>query len=167
MANNKIRTTRQNLKSWQDTGGDYALTIKNLANAAVRVGARHDRGATLPYVDRLEVEIVINGLATAPAAGDVGNSVDVYIAQSDGTNADSNIGTGDAAGAVDDLPNMRRAASAFVRNTTTTQKLISRIVLEGIAARYYSIVIHNRTGVALHASNTHTVKVTEVPLEIE
>ena len=156
---NKFYLAPETAKTWTDSGGDYALTLASLAADGVRVGAQHDLGSASR--SRLYAwRFVVDGFGTAPV---VGETVDVYVATSDGTYVDGNVGTTDAAGSTVALPNLLFLGSATVQTTSTTDDLIISGQVE-IAARYVSPVIHNNTADALSGGR---FILTPVPDEIQ
>ena len=160
---NKIYTQTKTAKTWTDSGGDYTLDLGSLAADAVRVGAQGDLGAA-PRSDRYEYRLVIDGFATAPV---VGESVDLYLAFGDGTYVDGDVGTSDAAGATDDLPNLLYLGSAIVQTTTAGDDLVISGTVE-IVSRYVSPVIHNNTADALlGTADAHKFILTPVPPEVQ
>ena len=141
---NKIYLAPETAKTWTDSGGDYTLTLASLAADGVRVGARHDLGSASR--SRLyEWRFIVDGFSTAPV---VGETVDVYVATSDGTYVDGAVGTSDAAGSTVALPNLLFLRAATVQTTSTTDDLVISGQVE-IAARYVSPVVHNNTADAL------------------
>lgn len=160
---NKVYINPETSLEWTDTGGDYALDLGSLSADAVRVGARGDLGAG-PRADVYEWRVVIDGFATAPV---VGESVDIYLSTSDGTNEDGDVGTADAAGTTNSLKNLMFLGNAVVQSTTAADQLIASGLCR-IATRYVSPVIHNRTADALNGtSDAHKFILTPVPPEIQ
>lgn len=156
---NKIYVAAETALTWTDSGGDYAMTLASLAADGVRVGAQHDSGSGSR--SRLyEWRFVVDGFSTAPV---VGETVDVYVATSDGTYVDGNVGTSDAAGSTVALLNLLFLGSATVQTTTTTDDLVISGQVE-IAAQYISPVIHNNTADALSGGR---FILTPVPDEIQ
>ena len=156
---NKVYVAAKTALTWTDSGGDYALTLASLAADGVRVGAQHDLGSgsrSRLYAWRFAVD----GFGTAPV---VGETVDVYVATSDGTYVDGNVGTSDAAGSTVALPNLLFLGSATVQTTSTTNDLIISGHVE-ISAQYVSPVIHNNTADALSGGR---FILTPVPDEIQ
>lgn len=156
---NKIYAAAETALTWTDTGGDYALTLASLAADGVRVGAQRDLGSGSR--SRLyEWRFVVDGFSTSPV---VGETVDVYVAYSDGTYVDGNVGTSDAAGSTVALPNLLFLGSATVQTTSATDDLVISGQVE-IAARYVSPVVHNNTVDALSGGR---FILTPVPDEIQ
>ena len=89
---NKVYIARETPVVWGDSGQDEVLTLNNLAASAGRVGAQHDfsTGSTPGWFNwRLTVQF-----DTAPV---VGETVEIYLSTSDGTEEDGQVGTSDAA----------------------------------------------------------------------
>lgn len=160
---NKIYISEETSQEWTDIGGDYTMDLGSLAADGVRVGAQGDLG-TSPRADQYSWKLVIDGFDTAPV---VGETVDLYLAFSDGTNVDGDVGTSDAAGSVDDLPNLLFLGSATVQTTTAADNLIISGSCQ-IHQRYVSPVIHNNTADALlGTSDGHKFILTPTPLEVQ
>ena len=97
----------------------------------------------------------------------VGQSVDIYLSTSDGTDEDGNIGTSDAAGSTDKLNNLIYVGSVVVDTTATNTDIISSGFVK-IDANYCSVVIHNNTADALHSSTSaQHISLTPVPDQIQ
>jgi len=160
---NKVYIQEETAKTWTDTGGDYALDLGSLAADGVRVGAQGDLGAA-PRADQYAYKFVVDGFDTAPV---VGETVDLYLAFSDGTYVDGDVGTADAAGFTADLPNLMYLGSATVQTTTAGDNLIVSGVCQ-ITQRYVSPVIHNNTADALlGTADSHKFILTPVPPEAQ
>ncbi len=160
---NKVYINQEAAKTWTDTGGDYALDLGSLAADGVRVGAQCDLGAA-PRADQYIYKFVVDGFDTAPV---VGETVDLYLAYSDGTYVDGDVGTSDAAGFTADLPNLMYVGSASVQTTTAADNLIIS-GLVNIPFRYVSPVVHNNTADALlGTSDAHKFILTPVPPEVQ
>lgn len=160
---NKVYIQEETAKTWTDTGGDYALDLGSLAADGVRVGAQCDLGAA-PRADQYAYKFVIDGFDTAPV---VGETVDLYLAFSDGTYVDGDVGTSDATGFTADLPNLMYLGSASVQTTTAADNLIIS-GLVNIPFRYVSPVVHNNTADALlGTSDAHKFILTPVPPEVQ
>ena len=160
---NKVYIAEETARTWTDTGGDYTLDLGSLAADAVRVGAQGDLGAA-PRADQYQFKLVIDGFDTAPV---VGETVDLYLAFSDGTYVDGDVGTADAAGFTADLPNLMYAGSASVQTITAGDNLIISGLVQ-ITQRYVSPVIHNNTADALlGTADAHKFILTPVPPEVQ
>lgn len=156
---NKVYVAAETALTWTDSGGDKTLTLASLAADGVRVGAQHDFGSGSR--SRLYEWRFVARFSTAPV---VGETVDVYLATSDGTYVDGNVGTSDAAGSTVALPNLRPPLGcATVQTTSTTDDLVISGHVE-ISAQYISPVIHNNTADALSGGR---FILTPVPDEIQ
>lgn len=160
---NKIYIAEEVAKTWTDTGGDYTIDLGGLAADAVRVGDQGDLGAS-PRSDQYSWKLVIDGFATAPI---VGQTVDLYLAFSDGTNVDADAGTVDAAGLTTDLPNLVFLGAASVQTVTAGDSLIISGTVQ-ILQRYVSPVIHNNTDdQMLGTADNHRFILTPTPSEVQ
>lgn len=123
--------------SFRDSGGDAVLTLQNLAAGAGRVSARYDRGAgSLPRV--YEWRGVMQ-FETAPVVGEL---VEIYLFESDGTYMDGTLGTSDAALGSDKRKNGKLIGVVVVDTTSVTTDIIaSGLCL--INARYFSVGVWN------------------------
>ncbi len=141
---------------------DKNLTLTALAAGAGRVSAQHDLGASARsewYEWRATFQF-----ATIPVPGE---TIDIYLSTSDGTDEDGQEGIADAAlGDTGSLKNMQYIGSVEV--TTATQD--HDMTASGrcwIVARYFSVVVHNSTVDALKTDTAvHTVMITPIPSEV-
>lgn len=164
---NKVYQAIEATTTWTDTGGDEDLDLGGLAADAGRVGSALDRGASSrPALFAWQLKI--DGFDTAPV---VGETVDVYIAESDGTITDGPVGFSDTAdsalASTDLLKNLRFIGQAVVRSTTAGDDLVvsGRIML---SLRHVIPVIHNNTADALlSTSDAHKFILTPIPPEIQ
>lgn len=160
---NKIYIAPEATTTWTDSGGDAALDLGGLAADAVRVGARVDLGSG-SRAEWYEWRILINGFDTAPV---VGQHLGIYLATSDGTIEDGEVGTVDGAGATTDLPNLEQVGVATVQTITAANNLQTSGRIQ-IFARYVSPVIHNNTEDALlSTADVHKFILTPIPREIQ
>lgn len=160
---NKIYIARETSLLFRDSGGDVALTLNNLATTVARISAQKDLGAGSKAQD-YNIRIVVE-FETAPV---VGESVDVYIATSDGTDPDGQEGVSDAdVGDNGSLKNMMHIGSLIVSTATVDHQMTTSFVCR-ITTRYFSVVVHNNTVDNLQATaNTSWVIVTPIPPEIQ
>lgn len=140
--------------TWTD-GGTPDLDLGGLAAGAVRVGQQHDLGA-FPNPYWMQWQAVIDGFDTTPV---VGEKVHFYIAfANDTSDIDGDVGTADAAGDVNDLPNLLHIGQVAVGSTTAADELITSGVFL-VMARYISVVVYNATADALlSTADAHTFK---------
>lgn len=163
MATNKVYIVRGTPIVWSDTTGDLAITINNLAAGTGRVGARKDFGAG-PQPDAYSWRFTCQ-FETAPV---VGETVDLYLSTSDGSEEDGQIGTTDAAlSAEDKLKNLLFLASLVVDVATVDIDFtVSGVV--SIPTRYVSPVVFNNTADNLQATNdTGEFTLTSIPPDIQ
>lgn len=158
---NKIYVARETAIVWSDTAGDLVMTLNNLAAGAGRVGAQKDFGAgSTPewYEWRLTVQF-----ETAPV---VGETVQVYLSTSDGTEEDGQEGEADAAlGSANSLKNMKLIGVLVVTSTDADHDMTASGICR-ISTRYVSPVIYNNTADNLQATNdTGEFTLTPIPPE--
>jgi len=146
-----------------DSGGSAVLTLNNLATTVGRVSARYDRGAS-PWAVKHKVRIQVQ-FATAPV---VGETVSVYIAESDGTDVDGDVGAADSAlSTVNLLPNVAFVGTLVVQNTSADVDMTASwpVLIE---SRYFSVIVYNGTADNLKASaNVSNVTVTPIYPDIQ
>lgn len=149
--------------TFKDSGGDVVITLQNLAFGAGRVSARKDRGAGA-QPRQYEVRAVVQ-FETAPIVGEV---VDVYIFESDGTFANGTVGTADAALTAAKLKNGNYIGSIYVETTSTATDIVASFITD-INSRYYSVGVWNwSAGDNLkNTANVSCVIVTPVPDDIQ
>jgi hypothetical protein len=160
---NKIYRALETALSFRDSGGDAVLTLQNLAYGAGRVSARYDRGAGSKAA-RHEWRAVVQ-YETAPALGE---QVEIYLFESDGTYVDGNIGTSDAALTSDKRRNGKLIGVVAVDTTSVTTNIIASGMCS-IYARYFSIGVWNASaGDNLeNTANASQIIITPMPDEIQ
>ncbi len=166
---NKVYINPETTITWLNTGGDLDMDLGGLAADAVQMGAYSDRGAAARAQD-YAFELLIDGFDTVPV---VGESVDLYFAQSNATtNFDGNPTTDPTAVAegvmtTDQLKNTMFANSAIVYSTTAANKLKITGTVR-LTSRYISPVVHNNTADALlSTADAHSLILTPIPIEIQ
>jgi hypothetical protein len=149
---------------FRDSGGDVVITLNNLAFGAGRVSARYDRGAG-SLAESHEVTGVFQ-FETAPALGE---AVELYLFQSDGTYMDGTLGTSDAALTADKRRNGILIGAVIVDTTSTATDIVARFQNVPITSRYYSIGVWNASaGDNLeNTANASRVIVTPMPPEAQ
>ncbi len=155
-------------KVFKSSGGDAALTLVSLANAAYRESVKVDLGATRAqlYAVYLDVE-----LAATPTAG---NTIDLWANPSSSATAGTDNRGGcagvdqaytgyssNAAASVKQLPFIGSAVCT-TQATATVQKMF--IGYYSPPERYLSVVLLNGSGAAVHTSDTNC-KLTFTPVE--
>ena len=160
---NKVYIAPEPPHVWTDTGGDDTLDLGGLAADAVRQGDQWDMGASARSA-WYEWRLVIDGFDTAPV---VGETVDVYLAFSDGTNHDGDLGVTDSASSTATLRNLLFLGSATVQTTTAANELIVSGQVQ-ISSRYVTPVVHNNTTDALlSTADAHKFILTPIPHEVQ
>lgn len=162
---NKIYTVQETAIVFADSSQtpDENLTLSALAAAASRISARHDRGAaakTRLFEWRATVQMA--------TAGVIGETHQLYLSTSDGTNPDGEEGTADAAvSSANKLRNMQ-FFGAIIVDTTSTDTDITASGLVLINSRYVSVVLFNNTADALRTNTgVHSVALTPLVEEIQ
>lgn len=160
---NKVYTAEESAVTFQDSGGTVVLALINLAFGAGRISARHDRGVGSKagrhkWKAKLQFE-------TAAVIGEV---VEIYLSESDGTYADGTPGTADAALTAD----KRRNLVLLGRVRVDTVSVATDIVASGVFMlyeRYYSIGVWNGSaGDNLeNTANANILTITPYPDEIQ
>ena len=161
---NKVYRAVETAITFRDSGGDVVITLQNLAFGAGRVSARYDRGAG-SLAQLHEVRAVVQ-FETAPALGE---SVEIYLFQSDGTYMDGTLGTSDAALTTDKRKNGQFIGSVIVDTTSVATDIIASFQNVPISARYYSIGVWNASaGDNLeNTANASRIIVTPMPPELQ
>lgn len=162
---NKVLYAPESAVIWTESGGTLVMTLDGLAADGVRVGARRDFG-TGSVAGWFHWRFKIDGFDTAPV---VNERVEIYLAGSDGTIEDGDVGTADAAGATTDLPNLWHIGGVTVQTTSATKTLhASSKEPIYIASRYVSPVVHNNTADALETTAAdHQFILIPVPPEVQ
>ena len=160
---NLVYVKRETPVKWSDSGADLVLTLNNLAAAAGRVGAQKDFGVGSTsewYNWRFTCQF-----ETAPV---VGETVDIYLSTSDGTEEDGQEGTSDGAlGSANSLANMYYLRSLIVTSTDAAHDMTTSGVCR-ITTRFVAPVIHNNTVANLKATaNTGEFTLTPIPPEVQ
>ena len=160
---NKIYRALETPLTWKDSGGDAVITLQNLAAGAGRVGAQYDRGAG-SKPERGQVRAVIQ-FETAPV---VGETVEIWLFQSDGTYQDGVVGTSDAALTSDKRRNGTYVGSVIVDTTATATNII-RSFETTLIDRYFSPGVWNGSaGDNLeNTANACAIIITPIAAEIQ
>ncbi len=142
---------------------DTQITLSGLGADGARVSARKDLGAA----SHARLFTWRATLAWTPTPV-VGETADLYIAQSDGTQEDGQVGTADAAVSdLDKLLNLTYIGSVVIEAVTDDLTHTSSGVFT-VSERYFSLVVHNAATDALETSTAnHNVVVTPVPDEAQ
>jgi len=147
---------------FQESAGDTVITLLNMLTNVARVSARHDLGAG-STADRYQWQATFQ-FNTAPV---VGETVDLYIALSDGTLEDGDVGTVDAAVLTPVLRNLSYIGSVVVQAATLGVDFRASGICT-IPSRYFSLVVHNNTADSLkNTANVNTITFTPIPPEVQ
>ena len=152
----------------RNSGGDAAITLASLANAAGRQSVKLDLGATRAALYRVKATFEI---AATPTAG---NSIDLYWAPSTsgtaGTDNPANV-TGTDAAYAGYSSNLTAAIKqlVFIGSFVCTAQATSTVQAAIVGSfnpqlRYGSLVVVNNSGAALHSTETNQA-ITLVPVE--
>lgn len=141
-----------------ESGGDVVITLLNLAAGAGRVSARYDRGAGDKPVYHLW-----QGKFQFESAPVVGEAVEIYLFESDGTLADGVVGTADAALTAGMKSNGKLLGVVLAQTTDTATDFVASGVCE-IWQRYYSIGVWNASAADPLENTANVNKVIITPL---
>lgn len=152
----------------KNSGGDAAITLASLANNAARQAVKLDLGAT--RAERYLVKATFE-LAATPTSG---NTIDLYWAPSTsataGTDNPGNVTGADAAYAgysanLDASLKQLVFIGSFICTVQVTATVQAGIVGSLVpTTRYGSLVVYNRSGAALHSTETNQA-ITLLPIE--
>lgn len=148
-----------------EVGDDVAWSSESISDGAGRQSAFHDQGVgttarALEWMYRIYTQAV--------ATPTVGNVNQMYLKTSDGTHADNDDGTGDAAvSAENKLKNLRFLESPIVDEAAANVEYVSEGIIE-IPHRYFGIVMWNSMGSATTTDDSETkAEFTPIPPEIQ
>ncbi len=158
---NKVYRAVETALTFKESGGDIVITLKNLGFGAGRISARVDRGAGSKPV-RYKWRAVMQW-EDHPAVAD---SVSLFLAESDGTVADGNVGTADAA--LTQLANLVEFGAVRAEAAAGSTNRIGSGVVR-ILDRYFSIGVWNRSATKnlKNADNVSYIILTPMPDEIQ
>jgi hypothetical protein len=161
---NKVYRATETPVVFCESGGTEPITLINLAFGAGRVSDQYDRGAG--SVAQLHEVIGVFQFETAPA---VGEAVEIYLFESDGTYQDGTVGVSDAALTTDKRRNGTLIGAVIADTTSTATNIVGRFKDVPITSRYYSIGVWNASaGDNLeNTANASRVIVTPMPPEIQ
>ncbi len=166
---NKVYRAIETAIRFKDTDATYTLILNNLAaTTGGRISDRADRGAgSQPRRWRWKAVVQFE---TAPV---VGECVEIWLCQSDGTNEDGNVGAVDAALTAAKAANLQLLGCVVVETTDAYDG--STGAYENIASgwceideRYFSVGVLNKTADNLAAHDDISwVEFTPIPDEIQ
>lgn len=146
------------LKTVKGSGGDAAITVTSVANAAARQAAKLDLGATFAQLWELQAT---SDLAATPTAG---NTIDFYWSPSDSATA----ATGNCGGASGADAAYTGIASNLAASLKLLQFIGSQVVTADVAAqvahvgsfrpisRYGCLIVVNNSGAAYVSNATNS-----------
>jgi len=158
----KIYRAIETAKTFQDSGGDYVLSLASLAVNAGRSSALVDRG-----VGSQPMRYVWRAIITWATTGVIWDTAEVYVSESDGTIYDSSW-SANAAVVENSFENATPLGRVYCQMTSSaTASIVSGIVI--LSARYYMVGVWNRsTTKTLNATaNLSKVILTAMPDEIQ
>jgi hypothetical protein len=164
MSTNKVYATIGTPITFKDSGGDIGITLANLGYGAGRLSARYDRGAGASR----PVRHVVQGVFQFETAAVVGETVELWLFESDGTYADANVGTADAALTSVQRNNGKFIGAVVVPTTDGAANFIGSFSVN-IYQRYFSIGVWNASGSKnlKNTANANLVIVTPDPDDIQ
>ena len=160
---NKIYRALETAITFRDSAGDVVLTLQNLAASAGRISARYDQGAGSK--SRIWQWRAVIQFETAAA---IGETVEIYLAESDGTYQDGVLGTSDAALTSDKRRNLK-LLGVLTADTTATATDIIASGLCVITDRYFSIGVWNASAAdnLENTANASRIILTPMPDELQ
>jgi hypothetical protein len=163
-----FRVQNATAKVFAASGGDAAITLTSVANAAARQSAKIDLGSTRGLIYRVKAAFEI---AATPTAG---NTIDLYWAPSTsgtaGTDNPASVSGTDAAYS-GYSSNLTAAIKQliFIGSFVCTAQATATVQVAFVGSfvpptQYGSLVVVNNSGAALHSSATN-MNVTFIPEE--
>lgn len=135
------------------SGGSATFTPTSLAQNAARLSARFDFGDLT--VTPKPLRFAWRAKTKCAVAGTLDLGVRIYLATSDGTIADGNVGTADAAlASIDKVKNLYPIGTIIVDKSADATEPFQASGICELWSRYVSVVWHNVTGQALSATGT-------------
>lgn len=159
----KVYIAPETAITFKSTGGTVTFTPTSVANGAGRISDQHDRGSgSKPGRYRWRARTKFASALT------VGNLMQIYLATSDGTYVDGNLGTSDAGlSAVDKLRNLRPVGNVEADSTSSGEVQIASGIV-WIYERYVSVVWWNAALIALSATaGDHEFTLEPIPDEAQ
>ena len=161
---NKVYRAIETPVVFRDSSGDVVISLLYLDIGTGRVSAQKDRGAG--SIAQLHEVIGVFQFETAPALGE---AIEIYLFQSDGTYVDGTLGTADAVLTSDKRRNGMLIGSVIADTTATATDIVGRFQNVPISSRYYSIGVWNASAAdrLKNTANACRVIVTPMPDEIQ
>ena len=151
--------------STQTPTPDTVITLTGLGVGIGRISARHDLGSTgAARSERYKWRFTCQFAATAPA---IGETVELYLSTSDGSQPDGESGTADAAVLAGPLANMQFIGILTVEVATENVDMTASGYCD-IPDPYVSVAVFNRTTAAFKTDvDTSFFTLTPIPLEAQ
>jgi hypothetical protein len=160
---NKVYRAIESAVVFRDSSGDVVFGLQNLPAGQGKVSAQHNRGAG-SLAQLHEVTAVFQ----METAGVVGEAIEVYLFESDGTYQDGTVGTSDAALTADKRRNGMLVGAVIVDTTSTATNIVARFKDVPITSQYYSVGVWNATADNLEdTANASRIIVTPMPPELQ
>jgi hypothetical protein len=136
-----------------EAGAGVAISVEGLANAAGRVSAQYDLGASpRPYLFTWSCEAQFQATPTQ------GSGLELYIATApdhDSTQIDGDVGSTDAAlGDIDMRRNLHYIGFVTSENAAASEACVKSGTFE-TTQRYLSLVVYNASGAAVNATDSN------------
>ncbi len=160
---NKIYTASETAITFKESGGDAVITLINMGYGVGRISAQYDRG-----VGSKPMRYSWKGVFQFETAPVVGELVELYLAQSDGTKVDGTVGTSDAALTGDKRRNLDLIGVVVVDTTSTATDIVASGICY-IWQRYFSVGVWNGSaGDNLeNTANANYITFTPIPDEVQ
>jgi hypothetical protein len=159
---NKVYRAVESAIVFQETGGNEPLTFNGLDHGAGHVSDRYDRGAgSLPVLHKWRA-VVCWG-----TAGVVGEYLEIYLVESDGTHSDGMLGVADADWTDANIkPNLQLIGIVKCQTTgDDTENCASGFCM--IHDRYFSVAIWNVSTATLLAAHDNLSSISFIPMPDE
>jgi hypothetical protein len=155
------RVQNATIKTFKSSGGDAAITLASLASNSARQSAKLDLGSSRAPIFGVKADVEIGATPTA------GNTIDLYWAPStSGTASIDNPGnisgsdavySGYASNNIDASLRQLFFIGSFVCTSQSTPVVQKAFVgMFTSPSRYGSLVVYNRSGAAIHSSDSNT-----------
>jgi len=138
------------------------ITLSGLAADGARISAQHDFGAASK-----SREYAWSATFQMATAGVIGETIDIWLAQGDGTNIDGEGGVSDASLATAKINNLKYIGSVVIDTVSIDTDITASGKFE-LDAQFGSIVVHNNSVDALKTDTAvHGVRIKPVPDELQ
>lgn len=129
------------------SGGTVTWTLSNRTSGTGRISARYDKGTgAQPGLWDIRCWISLTGTNV------VGSTIEYYVATSNGTRADGEVGTADAALNSDQRRALTMLGVLSVYQTTSNTLMSVSFHQVWIPTRYFSLGLWNTTGIPTETS---------------